>query len=176
MSSVRPTSGTFNIHFAGYISLVTEPDLLAPLEAQIAAVEKGLRGLSPDQARARYAEGKWSVVEVLGHVVDAERVFGYRALATARGERASLPAFDENLYAGAASHATCPIAELVDEFAALRRSHVLMFRHFDAGAWDRLGVVAGHPNATRAWGFIMVGHLRHHANVLTERYGVPVAA
>lgn len=176
MSSVRPTSGTFNIHFAGYIALVTEPDVLEPLEGQIAAVEKALGGLSPQRARWRYAEGKWTVSEVLGHVIDSERVFGYRALATARGERATLPAFDENVYANASNHETSPIGELVEEFAALRRSHVLMFRHFDAAAWDRLGLVAGHPNATRSWSFVMVGHLRHHARVLTERYGVTVEA
>lgn len=176
MSSVRPTSGTFNVHFAGYISLVTEPDLMTPLESQVAAVEQGLGGLSAERARSTYAEGKWTVAEVLGHVIDAERVFGYRALATARGERSSMPSFDENLYASAAAHAACPIAELVQEFAALRRSHVLMFRHLDATAWDRLGIVAGHPNATRAWGFIMVGHLRHHANILRERYGVAIEA
>jgi hypothetical protein len=176
MSSVRPTSGTFSIHFAPYISLVTEPDVLDALEDQIPAVEKGLGGLPPQQASSRYAEGKWTVGEVLGHVIDSERVFGYRALAAARGERAVLPSFDENVYASAACHASCPIGELVDEFAALRRSHVLMFRHFDATAWDRLGLVAGHPNAARSWAFVMVGHLRHHARVLSERYGVTVEA
>jgi hypothetical protein len=176
MSSVRPTSGTFHLHFAGYIALVTEPDLLEVLESQIGAVEKALAGLSAQKAASRYAEGKWTVSEVLGHVVDAERVFGYRAVATARGERAVLPGFDENAWANASSHAACPVGELVEELAALRRSHVLMFRHFDAAAWDRLGLVAGHPNATRSWGFIMAGHLRHHARVLTERYGVPVPA
>lgn len=176
MSSVRPTSGTFNIHFAGYISLVTEADLMSPLESQVAAIERGLGGLSREKVRYAYAEGKWTVGEVLGHVIDAERVFGYRALSTARGERASLPPFDENVWASAAGHADCPIGELIEEFAALRRSHVLMFRHLDPAAWDRLGIVAGHPNATRAWGFVMAGHLRHHANVLRERYGVALQA
>lgn len=176
MSCVRPTSGTFHLHFAGYIALVTEPDLFDALESQAGAVEKAFAGLSAQKAASRYAEGKWTVSEVLGHVIDAERVFGYRAVATARGERAVLPGFDESAWANASSHAACPIGELVEELAALRRSHVLMFRHFDPAAWDRLGLVAGHPNATRSWGFIMAGHLRHHARVLTERYGIPVPA
>ena len=176
MSSVRPVSGTFSLHFAPYIALVTETDVLSALEAQVPAVEGALGGLSPQQGGFRYAEGKWTVGEVLGHVIDAERVFGFRALSAARGERANLPSFDENVYAAASSHAACPVGELVEEFAALRRSHVLMFRHLDATAWDRLGLVAGHPNAARSWAFVLAGHLRHHAKVLTERYGVAVPA
>ena len=176
MSSVRPVSGTYSLHFAPYIALVTEPDVLAVLETQGAAFEPALRRLPAGAARARYAEGKWSVAQVVGHVVDCERVFGYRALATARGEKAALPSFDEDAYAAAAGHDDCPLDELLDELAALRRSHVLMFRHLDGAAWDRLGLVGGHPNAARAWAFVMAGHLRHHANVLRERYGVAVEA
>ncbi len=176
MSSVRPVSGTFNLHFAPYIGLVTEPDVLVALKAQGPAVERALRDLPAAAARSRYAEGKWSVAEVVGHVVDSERVFGYRALATARGEKATLPSFDEDAYARLAGHDVCPLGELVEELLALRRSHVLMFRHFDGAAWDRLGLVGGHPNAARAWAFVMAGHLRHHANVLRERYGVALEA
>lgn len=176
MSSVRPVSGTFSLSFGPYIALVTEPDVLAVLEAQGTALEAALRGLPPERAEARYAEGKWSVREVVGHVLDCERVFGYRALAAARGERNPLPSFDENLYAASAGHDDCPLNELVDELAALRRSHVLMFRHLPGAAWDQLGLVGGHPNAARAWAFVMAGHLRHHANVLRERYGVALTA
>ena len=136
MSSVRPVSGTYSLHFAPYIALVTEPDVLAVLETQGAAFETALRRLPPAAARSRYAEGKWSVAQVVGHVVDSERVFGYRALATARGEKATLPSFDEDAYAAAAGHDDCPLDELLDELAALRRSHVLMFRHLDGAAWD----------------------------------------
>ena len=176
MSRVHPVSGTFSRPFSPYIALVTEVDVLPLLEEQVTAVEAALGNLPEELSRFRYAEGKWSVSEVVGHVVDCERVFGYRALATARGERIALPSFDENAYASAAGHDACPLAELVAELAALRRSHVLFFRHLPPAAWDRLGMVAGEPNATRSWAYLMAGHLRHHANVLRERYGIPVEA
>ncbi len=174
MSAVRPVSGTFHRHFLPYVSLVDEADVLVPLEGQIGTVQRTFGRITGEQARHAYAPGKWTVAEVLGHVVDCERVFGYRALSIARGERGALPSFDENAFAAAAGHGAVPLGELVEEFAALRRSHVLMFRHLGDGAWDRLGLVSGHPASTRAWAFIMVGHLRHHAKILAERYGVTV--
>jgi hypothetical protein len=176
MSALRPPSGTFNVNFSRYVSLVDEADVLAALGQQIASVGQALGNLSEQQVSYAYAPGKWTIAEVIGHVIDCERVFGYRALSIARGERKSLPSFDENVFAKAANHRTQPMAELLEEFFALRRSHVLMFRHFTETAWDRLGLVGEHPSSTRAWAFIMVGHLRHHARVLTERYGVKVVA
>lgn len=175
MSSIRPTSGTFKAHFSRYVTLVTESDVLAALQRQIASVEGSLGGLTDQQAAHAYEPDRWSVAEVLGHVIDCERVFGYRALAIARGDRSSLPAFDENAFAKAANHRATPFRELVEEFSALRRSHVLMFRHLGEAAWDRLGMVDEQPASTRAWAFVMAGHLRHHGRILAERYGLSVA-
>jgi uncharacterized damage-inducible protein DinB len=135
-----------------------------------------LSGLSDERASWRYAPEKWSVREVLGHVVDTERVFGYRALAIARGETYSLPSFDENAYAAIAGHDRAAIDRLAEEFATLRRSHALMLSHLDEDAWSRKGVVNGNPMSTRAMAFIMAGHVRHHARILTDRYGLVVRA
>ena len=173
---MRPSAGEYADHFDGYISLVGEPDLLAVLNAQASIVHDALSGLSDGRAAHRYAPGKWSVREVLGHVVDGERVFGFRALAIARGEQYSLASFDENVYAAAAAHDGVPIDELAEEFATLRRSHVLMLKHLDDRGWTRLGIVNNAPTSVRAIAYIMAGHVRHHARILTDRYGVAVRA
>lgn len=172
----RPPASEYRAYFDRYVSLVEELDLPALLEHQASSLREGLVGLSEERAGFRYAPGKWSVREVLGHMVDTERVFGFRALSIARGELASLPPFDENAYAVLAGHDRCSITGLVDEFTQVRNSHVLLFRHMDDAAWERLGRVDGHPTSTRAVAFIMAGHVRHHARVLSTRYGVRVSA
>lgn len=173
---MRPLEGEYAEHFVRYVSLVEEHDILPVLNAQASTIHDALSGLSDARAATRYAPGKWSVREVLGHVVDAEQVFGYRALALARGEHVSLPSFDENGYADAAGHDRVPIDELAEQFATLRRSHVLMLKHLDRDGWTRVGSVNEHPTSARAVAFIMAGHVRHHARILTDRYGVAVRA
>ncbi len=173
---MRPDQSEYRDYFERYISLVRETDLLGLLNVQADAVHGALSGLSEERAGHRYAPGKWSVRQVLGHLIDTERVFGYRALSIARGETFNLPSFEEDRYAEAAGHDRAPIDELAEEFATLRRSHVLMLRHLDEAAWRRVGLANGHPLSTRAAAFIMAGHVRHHANLYTERYGVPVRA
>lgn len=173
---MRPTAGEYAPYFDRYISLVTEPDVLAALNAQASQVHDALSSVSDVRAAHRYADGKWTVREALGHLVDCERVFGFRALAIARGEQYSLASFDEDGYAAAAAHHRVSIDELAEEFATLRRSHVLMFKHLDDASWARIGVVNGAPTSVRAVAFIMAGHVRHHARILTERYGVAVRA
>lgn len=173
---MRPTAGEYADHFDRYVSLVTEPDVLSVLNAQASTVHDALSGLSDGRAAHRYAPGKWTVREALGHLVDCERVFGFRALAIARGEQYSLAPFDEDAYASVAAHDRVPIDGLAEEFATLRRSHVLMLKHLDDDGWRRVGVVNNVGTSTRAVAFIMAGHVRHHARLLTDRYGVVVRA
>jgi len=170
----RPSLGEYFSYFERYVSLVTETDVRSAMVSQVGTIHATFNPLSVEQAGFRYAPGKWSVREVLGHIIDTERVFGYRALCIARGEILSLPSFDENKYEAAAVHDRYPLAELVEEFSELRRSHVHMFKHIDDSAWLRMGRVNDHPTSTRAVAFIMVGHVRHHARILSERYGVAV--
>lgn len=173
---MRPAPGEYPEFFERYISLLTHDTVVPVLNAQASAMHDALSGLSDERAAWRYAPEKWSVRELLGHVIDTERVFGYRALAIARGETYSLPSFDENAYAAIAGHDRAPIDQLAEEFATLRRSHVLMLSRMDEAAWSRRGVVNGNPMSTRAMAFVMAGHVRHHARMLTERYGVVVRA
>jgi hypothetical protein len=173
---MRPTSAEYSASFERYVSLVTEDDVLPLLDAQASGVRSAVGVLSAERAGYRYAPGKWSVRETIGHLIDTERVFGYRALSIARGETFSLPPFDENRYADVAGHDRAPIGELAEEFASLRRGHVLMLQHLDEEAWTRKGVVNQHPTTPRGLAFIMAGHVRHHALILTDRYGVAVRA
>ena len=176
MPNVRPTPAEYAPHFDRYVSLVRESDVLAVLNGQAEKIHAALSGLSDERAAHRYAPDKWSVRESLGHIIDAERVFGYRAMSIARGEVQPLVSFDQDAYASSANHDQAPIDELAEQFATLRRSHVLMLKHLRPEAWGRVGVVGEHPTSTRGMAFIMAGHVRHHANVLKERYGISVRA
>lgn len=166
----RPSSAEYAQPFERYVSLVPDADVLAALERQTGELAGTLSGVRGEAERYRYAEGKWSVREVLGHVIDSERVFGYRALCVARGEQASLPGFDENVYAANASFDDCPLDELLREFGQVRDGNLAFFRHLSGAAWLRSGVANAKTVSVRALAFIMVGHVRHHLGVLRERY------
>ena len=176
MEQMRPSTSEYPSFFERYVSLVPEADVLVVLGNQVGTLQSAFGTLTEGQAGFRYAQGKWSVREALGHVIDTERVFGYRALCIARGEILSLPSFDEKVYATAAGHDRSPLPELVEEFCELRRSHIHLLRHMDEAAWHRVGRVNEHPTSTRAMAFIMAGHVRHHGAVLSERYGVEIVA
>ena len=138
----------------------------------VLVVAAALASLPAEKAGYRYASGKWSVREVLGHVLDCERVMGHRAFSIARADPNPLPGFEENDYAGTAGHDRAAIAALVSELVSLRQSHVLMLRHLDTEAWGRTGIANDSPVTVRALAFIMAGHVRHHFAVLAERYGI----
>src|SRR4051812_44816814 len=142
---MRPAPAEYFAHFERYVSLVGEGDVVPAMKAQAQDLRSRLDALTEQQAGFRYAPGKWTPREMLGHVIDCERIFGFRALCLARGERQSLPGFEQDDYAAVAGHDKVPLTELVDEFAALRASHVQMFAHFDDRAWTRIGLVNGHP-------------------------------
>ena len=167
----RPEAGEYNAGFQRYVDrALDEDDVLDALERQVDEVHKAFEPFSPAKEAYRYAPEKWTVREVLGHVLDSERVFGYRVLALARNETQKLPGFDEEVYAAVAPHHSVPLASLVEQFALVRRSHALMLREFDDAAWAREGIANQHRITVRALPFIMVGHTRHHLAVLAEKY------
>jgi len=120
----------------------------------------------------RYAPGKWSVRQVMCHLADAERIMAYRALRIARGDATPLPGFDENAYAPESGADAVALAELVAEFADVRRASLALFRHLPADAWVRRGTASESPFSVRALAWVLVGHPIHHLAVLRERYGV----
>ena len=168
----RPAESEYAPFYAGYVALVPETDILAVLEGQVDGIRRLLATVPAERESHRYAEGKWSIRQVLGHLVDAERVFGYRAFCFSRGEQASLPSFDENRYVDAARSDSVPLRELVEELAVVRPANLAFLRRLDAREWAQLGTASGKPVSVRALAWIMVGHPRHHVNVLRERYGV----
>jgi len=169
----RPGTGEFAPFFAGYVALVPETDIIAVLQDQAAQIRRAALTFPPEREPFRYAAGKWSVREVFGHIGDAERVFGYRAFCISRGEEANLPGFDEQQYVAYSSFEGCSLADLVEEFARLRESNLVVLHRLDEAAWRRSGSANGAPASVRALAFIMAGHVRHHLGVLRTRYAGP---
>jgi DinB superfamily len=169
----RPAATEYAPFYAGYVSLVPEEDVRSALSRQIAELGEVAAAIGPEREGFAYAPGKWTVRQLLGHVTDAERVFGYRAFAFSRGERQPLPGFDENEYVAAARFAEVPLVELAREFALLREANVATLQQVPEEAWANVGTASGHPVSVRALAFMMVGHVRHHLRILNERYRTP---
>ncbi len=166
----RPAPGDYAPYYEAYLRLVSESDVLSVMQAQVEEIGTLLGGpVAERNAGVRHPPYTWTIRQVVGHVTDAERVFGCRALRFARGDRTPLPGFDENDYVREAAFDECPLAELVEEFQQLRRSHVHMLRHLSPTAWQRGGVANGQPITVRALAFIMAGHFRHHAAIVRKR-------
>jgi hypothetical protein len=168
----RPNDTEYAAFYARYVALVPESDILAVLEAQIGEIRRVLAPVSAEKELYRYAEGKWSIRQVLGHLVDCERIFGYRAFCFSRGEQAALPSFDENEYVAGARSDAVPLRDLVDELALVRQANLVVLRRLDALEWARVGTASGKPVSVRAIAWVLAGHPRHHVQVLRERYGV----
>lgn len=166
----RPAENDYASFYASYVARVPEEDILSTIEQQSSETQRLISSLDETRAMHRYAEGKWSVKEVIGHMTDAERVFGYRALCIARGDTNSLPGFDENEYMQFANFDAWRLGDLAESYALVRRSNIVMFRNLPEDAWDRRGVANESGVTVRALAFILVGHERHHLNVLRERY------
>ncbi|HUP59545.1 MAG TPA: DinB family protein [Thermoanaerobaculia bacterium] len=167
---MKPASTDYGSWYAGYVSLVPEDDVLSAIEQQSSETQKLISSLDHARAAYRYAEGKWSVKEVIGHVTDAERVFGYRAMCIARGEKNSLPGFDENSYMKDSGFDDWRIGDLAEAYAMMRRANIVMFRNLPAEAWERRGLANQNEITVNAIAYIIVGHERHHVKVLRERY------
>jgi hypothetical protein len=165
----RPTASEHAPYYGRYIEQVPDGDLLDVLRRQLPEYTR-LFDLPESKGDHAYAPGKWSVKEVLGHVIDAERVFSYRALTFGRGDSGPLPAFDENAWMAPAGFKQRTLADLRDEFRAVRESTIALFAHLPPEAVGRTGTASGHPISVRALGFIIAGHALHHGKVLKERY------
>jgi hypothetical protein len=165
----RPDPSEYAPSFETYIALVPAGDILAHLEQQIDDSLTLLHGVSESNAETRHAPYTWSVKEVVGHLIDSERIFGIRALHFARQDRAELPGFDENRYVQCAGFDARTLASLAQEFELVRRSHLFFFRGLDGEAWLRRGVANGHSVTVRALAYIIAGHERHHVTILRQR-------
>jgi hypothetical protein len=168
----RPDPGEFAPFFANYVNLVPEADVLPVLAAQGDQIRRLAAAVPKDRETFRYAPGKWSVREIFGHLGDGERVFGYRAFCISRGDQTPLPGFEEDDYIAESDYDQRTVAELADDFAAVRACNLAVFGRLDPARWARVGNANGAPVSVRALAFVMAGHFRHHLGVLKARYGV----
>lgn len=168
--ATRPHEDEYAPYFGTYISKVGDGDIVATLTGQIDGTLAFLRGIPDSLAGHRYAPGKWSIREVVGHMSDAERVFAYRALRFGRGDATPLPGFDENEFVKRARLDERSHAGLVDEFEAVRRATVALFDGFFPDEWTRHGSASGKDVSVRALAWIAAGHELHHVDILKTRY------
>jgi hypothetical protein len=165
----RPEPSEYAAYYEKYVSRVPEEDLAAALENDRRAIMELLRPIPESRAGHRYDPAKWSIREVVQHVVDSERVFGFRGFWFARNAGDSLPGFEQDDVMRSAPPGT-PLADLVAELDHVRSGHVRFFRALDPEAGNRSGIASGNPVSVRAIAAIIVGHSRHHAAILRERY------
>jgi len=155
-----------------YVNKVPGEDILGFLQTQLEATRSLFSRLDPTKGDHRYAAGKWSVKEVLGHIIDTERVFSYRLVTFARGDQTALPGFDQDVWAQHANYSQMPIADLAEEFEAVRHSTIVFLKHLAPEARDRRGTANGKQVTARAIAFMVGGHAQHHLDILKERYHI----
>ncbi len=166
----RPQPSEYADYYGDYIAKVPGTDVLSVLESQRLQMLQLFAGRSERDGSFRYAAGKWAVKEVLGHVTDTERVFAYRALRFARGDRTALPGFEQDDYVRGGAFGERTLASLAEEFGAVRSASIALYRSFGKEAWDRRGVADQKEVTVRALAFITAGHQMHHRIILEERY------
>ncbi|HET6767329.1 MAG TPA: DinB family protein [Chitinophagaceae bacterium] len=166
----RPDLSRVPEFYHGYISKAKEDDLLSALRTSTSQLFDLLKSIPVEKHDYRYADGKWTVKEVVQHMIDGERVFTYRALRFARKDDTPLPGFDENLFARTAKAENRHWNDLLDEFSALRKASEAMFASFDNEQLEAGGVASESPTYVLGIGYIVAGHVNHHCQILRERY------
>ena len=155
---------------ATYIKPLEDVNLFEELEISLHDFIKFVQNIPLDKFDYRYAEGKWTIKDIIQHIIDAERIFGYRALRISRNDKTPLPGFEENDYVENTNANGRSIQELLTEFSAVRHSNLLLFKSFSEEQLTRMGTASNHPISVRAIGFLMIGHPKHHQRVFQERY------
>lgn len=173
MISGRPSDDEFAAYARADIDYVAGDDAVEVLTSQGKRVTALLASLDEEAIRGhRYTPGKWTVKEVIGHLIDDERIFAYRALCVARGDTRPLPGFDENDYVAATAFESRPLAALLAEYHAVRAATLALFEPLTAEEWQRRGTVNGYEASVRGLAFHMAGHELHHLRTLREKYGI----
>jgi len=172
-AAVRPGAAEVPQSYAGYVARIRdEEDVMAVLADELEEVAARFGRIPETRGEYCYAPGKWSIKQLLLHLSDAERIFGYRALRFARGDATPLPGFDEDAYAPESGADDRTLADLGAEWADVRRATLALFRGLPPSAWERRGISNGKEISVRALAYATAGHVRHHLEVMAERYGV----
>jgi uncharacterized damage-inducible protein DinB len=166
----RPGPDEYLPYYSTYVNLVGDGDIIGILESQIKQSASTLRAIPDSRGTYRYAEGKWSINEVLGHLIDTERIFSNRALRFARGDITPIPGFEQDDYVRAAEFDRYPLSELISEYEGVRRDSCALYRHMSEEATARHGRANNAEVTVRALAYITAGHELHHRRVIEEKY------
>jgi hypothetical protein len=166
----RPEASEYNEYYGNYISLIDDTDLLGTLEDQIRLTRDLFAGFPEERGAYAYAEGKWTLKEVISHLLDGERIFGYRLLRIARGDATPLEGFEQDGYIENSHANERSFSDLLCEFGELRVANLRLMRSMDETDWQRMGTASGFPVSARALAYIMAGHVRHHLNIIEKHY------
>ena len=169
-SETKPAKSEFLPYYERYIALVPDGDVISTLASQLTETQSLLRVLPASVATYRYAPDKWSVNEVVGHMIDSERIFAERALRFARNDATPIPGFEQDDYVRNATFDAYPLSELASELETVRQSTIFFFRHLDEEAWSRRGQANNAEVSVRALAYIIAGHELHHREILKTRY------
>ena len=168
--STRPAPDEFAPYYGTYINKVADGDVVRTMKSQVGDTVSYLRAIPESRGGHRYADGKWSIREVVGHLCDAERIFTYRALRFARQDNTALPGFDENAFVSGSRFDDRSLASLIAEFEAVRGASVALFDALFPEEWTRHGTASGKEMSVRALAWVIAGHELHHVDVLKTRY------
>ena len=165
----RPQADEYGLFYKGYIDCVGD-DVLSELVDQLVSFPEFLRSVPIRKVDYAYAEGKWTLKELLGHIIDTERIMSYRLLRFARNDSTALPGFEENSYVQNAHFGEQDFNTMIDEFASVRKANLYLFKSLKEEELQRMGRASDAPLSVRALLFIIAGHLKHHRKIIEERY------
>jgi hypothetical protein len=166
----RPEKDEFAPYYLPYVNSVPEGDIISILTKQLEDTKLLLKEVTEEQGTFRYAPGKWSIKEVVGHMTDTERIMAYRLMSIARGETVSLPGFDESLYVANSSFNDQSFEQLLEHFSVVRESTLVLLQSLNADAWLRTGLANNTGVSVRGVAYIIAGHAMHHCKIIKERY------
>lgn len=166
----RPEPNEYAEHYKKYIDLVKGDNIIKALSDQVIDVQAIISEIPEEKENFAYAEGKWTIKEVLGHIIDTERIFAYRTLRFARKDKTPLPGFDENLFVQHSHFQKQTLYNLGHEFAIVREANLALWKQFDEQALNEIGNANGKDMSVRAILYSVAGHTSHHLNVIKLKY------
>ena len=168
----RPEENEFAEYYNNYISKIEGNEVMPVLEAQSAELRSMISPLPEEKGTYAYDEGKWTIKEVLSHLIDGERIFAYRILRISRGDETPIEGFEQDGYIESSNANNRPFADLLEEFELQRKSNLLLLKNINEPSSRRMGIASGYPISVRALAYISAGHVRHHLGILKERYEI----
>ncbi|MBX7171403.1 MAG: DinB family protein [Pyrinomonadaceae bacterium] len=166
----RPEKTEYAEYYDRYISLVEETDIISAMQKQLEEFTSTFSQITEEEGLNTYQEGKWTIKELLGHLIDGERIFAYRAFRFSRADETPLPGFDQDPYIENGNYNSVKLADLLEELVLLRKSNLHFLKNLSENAWNNVGVASDNPITVRALAYCMVGHITHHLNILKDRY------